>query len=109
MYGLPQASIIAQELLEKCLRIAGYSQSKLTPGYWTHAWCPISFSLVVNNFGVKHINKDDIEHLLYVLKKDYTCDTDWEGTRYLGLSLNWDYKGRNIHLSMPGYVKKALA
>ncbi len=34
MYGLPQAgSILAQELLEKRLHIAGYSQSKLTPGY----------------------------------------------------------------------------
>jgi hypothetical protein len=57
----------------------------------------------------KYINKDNAEHLLEVLKKDYTCDTDKEGTRYLGLSLDWDYKGRNIHLNMPGYVEKALA
>jgi hypothetical protein len=109
MYGLPQAGIITQELLKKRLCIAGYTQSKLTPGYWTHTWRPISFTLVVDNFGVKYINKDNVEHLLDVLKKDYTCDTDWEGTRYLGLSLNWDYKGQNVHLSMPGYVDKALA
>jgi hypothetical protein len=109
MYGLPQAGIIAQELLKKRLCIAGYTQSKLTPSYWTHAWRPISFTLVVDNFGVKYINKDDIEHLLEVLKKDYTCNTDWEGTRYLGLTLDWDYEECNIHLSMPGYVKKALA
>jgi hypothetical protein len=38
MYGLPQAGIIAQELLEKRIKIAGYSQSKLTPGFWTHTW-----------------------------------------------------------------------
>ena len=44
MYGLPQAGIIAQELLEKRFCIAGYTQSKLTPGYWTHAWGPISLS-----------------------------------------------------------------
>jgi hypothetical protein len=44
-----------------------------------------------------------------LLKKDYTCDTDWEGTRYLGLSLDWDYKNRHVHLSMPGYIAKALA
>jgi hypothetical protein len=109
MYGLPQAGIIAQELLEKRLRIAGYSQSTVTPGYWTHTWRPISFTLVVDDFGVKYINKDDVDHLLEVLKKDYTCDTDWDGTRYLGLSLDWDYKNRHIHLSMPGYIAKALA
>ncbi len=109
MYGLPQAGIIAQELLKKCLHIAGYSQSMLTPGYWTHAWRPISFILVIDNFRVKYINKDEVEHLLEVIKKDYTCDTDWEGTRYLGLSLDWDYKRWNIHLSMPGYIEKALA
>jgi hypothetical protein len=33
MYGLPQAGIIAQELLEEQLIVAGYQQSKLTPGY----------------------------------------------------------------------------
>jgi hypothetical protein len=109
MNGLPQAGIIAQELLEKHLCIAGNTQSMLTPAYWTHAWRPISFTLVVDNFGAKYINKDDVEHLLKVLKKDYTCNTDWEDTCYLRLALNWDYKECNIHLSMPGYVKKALA
>jgi hypothetical protein len=36
MYGLPQAGINTQELLEECLLAAGYSQSKITPGYWKH-------------------------------------------------------------------------
>ncbi len=30
MYDLPQAGVIAQELLEECLLAAGYSQSKFT-------------------------------------------------------------------------------
>ena len=34
MYGLPQAGIIAQDLLTKRLNKAGYRQSKITPGYW---------------------------------------------------------------------------
>ncbi len=50
MYGLPQAGIIAQELLEERLQKAGYTQSKLTPGYWKHEWRPISFTLVVDDF-----------------------------------------------------------
>jgi hypothetical protein len=48
MYGLPQAGIIAQDLLTKQLNKAGYYQSKITPGYWRHNWQPISFTLVVD-------------------------------------------------------------
>ena len=70
MYGLPQAGIIAQNLLTKRLHKAGYSQSKVTPGYWRHSWRPISFSLVVDDFGVKYINKEDVEHLISVLIQD---------------------------------------
>ena len=33
MYGLPQEGSIAQELLEGRLQKAGYTQSKLMPGY----------------------------------------------------------------------------
>ncbi len=36
MYGLPQAGIIAQQLLEERLEKDGYCQSKTTPGLWTH-------------------------------------------------------------------------
>ncbi len=80
MYGLPQAGIIAQHLLTKQLNKAGYQQSKITQGYWRHDWHPISFTLVVNNFGVKYIDKNNVEHLMSILKQDYTINTDWEGT-----------------------------
>jgi hypothetical protein len=49
MYGLPQAGIIAQELLAKRLKEHRYSQSKTTPGLWTHEWRPVMFSLVVDD------------------------------------------------------------
>jgi hypothetical protein len=59
MYGLPQASIIAQQLLEERLQKHGYRQSQMTPDLWKHDTCPISFSLVVNNFGVKYVGKEN--------------------------------------------------
>ena len=37
MYGLPQAGILAQQLLEQRLNQHGYSQSKAVPGLWTYA------------------------------------------------------------------------
>ena len=109
MYGLPQAGIIAQELLEKRLLSAGYTQSKITPGYWKHEWRPISFTLVVDDFGVKYIGTEHVQHLLQVLRKHYEIEEDWEGSRYLGITLDWDYPNCKVHLSMPGYVEKALA
>ena len=53
MYGLPQAGIIAQELLEDRLGKHGYSQSKHTLGLWTHKLRPVAFSLIVDDFGAK--------------------------------------------------------
>ena len=38
MYGLPQASLLANELLEKRLNARGCHQSKLVPGLWKHKW-----------------------------------------------------------------------
>ncbi len=78
MYGLPQAGIIAQELLEERLRKAGYTQSKITPGYWKHTCRPISFTLVVDDFGVKYFGKEHVHHLLQVLRQDYGIEEDWE-------------------------------
>ena len=108
MYGLPQSGILANELLEKRLNKHGYKQSKLVPGLWKHETRPIQFTLVVDDFGVKYERKRDVDHLMRVLKQHYDVKEDWTGSRYIGITLDWDYKKRQVHLSMPGYVKKAL-
>jgi hypothetical protein len=64
MYGLPQAGLIAQQLLEEHLEKDGYRQSKITPGLWTHYTRPISFSLVIDDFGVKYVGEENAQHLL---------------------------------------------
>ena len=107
MYGLPQSGIIAQEQLAERLERHGYKQSTLIPGYWTHAWRPISFTLVVDDFGVKYTRKEDAEDLLAILRSEYEVSDDWEGKRYIGLTLDWDYAKRKVHLSMPGFVGEA--
>jgi len=62
----------------------------------------------MDDFGVKYINKTDVNHLIQTLKQDYEIKENWEGTRYLGITLDWDYKKREVHLSMPSYVERAL-
>jgi hypothetical protein len=108
MYGLPQAGIIAQQLLEKNLEKHGYHQSTTTPGLWSHETRPISFTLVVDDFGVKYVGEENAKHLLNAVRQNYKCSCEWEGERYCGLTIKWDYPGRKVHLSMPGYVNKAL-
>jgi len=109
MYGLPQAGIIAQELLAKRLKEHGYLQSKTTPGLWKHEWHPITFSLVVDDFGVKYVGEEHAQHLLLqMIQKYYQCSVKKEGERYCGLTIKWDYPGKKVHLSMPKYIENGL-
>ena len=73
MYGLPQAGIIAQQLLKEQLEKNGYRQSKVTPGLWAHDTLPISFTLVVDSFGVKYVGEEHAQHLLNTVRKFYKC------------------------------------
>ncbi len=108
MYGLPQSGLLANKLLEKRLNKHGYRQSKLVPGLCKHDTRPIQFTLVVDNFGVKYIGEEHANHLKQALDKHYKLICDWMGTQYIGITLDWNYTNRQVHLSMPNYVMKAL-
>ena len=43
-----------------------------------------------------------------VLSSHYTISSDWTGSRYLDIDLDWDYEKRKFHLSMLSYVQDAL-
>jgi hypothetical protein len=101
MYGLPQAGILANELLQRNLAKDGYRPLTHTHGVWTHATRPISFLLVVDDFGVKYVGREHAEHLMTCIKKNYNISSDWNGTAYCGLTLDWDYNKHTVDLSMP--------
>eukprot|EP00804_Cyclotella_cryptica_P018668 CCRYP_007187-RC/>CCRYP_007187-RC protein AED:0.39 eAED:0.39 QI:0/0/0/1/0/0/2/0/276 len=79
---------------------------KLNPSFWTHDWRPICFALCVDDFGVKYVGKVHAKHLINTLTGHYDISTDWDGRRYIGLTLQWDYRNRTVRLSMPGYCEK---
>ena len=109
MYGLPQSGLLSNELLEKRLAPFGYYQSRRIPGLWRHKWRPITFTLVVDDFGVKYKGKQHAKHLVESLEAaKYRVKTDWKGNKYIGITLDWDYTKRQVHLSMPGYKEKGL-
>jgi hypothetical protein len=108
MYGLPQAGLLAQELFEQRLNTQGYFQSTRTPRLWTHKWRPVQFTLVLDDFGIKYVGEDNLQHLTSILREHYEISIDREGKRYVGIHFDWDYEKQEVHLSMPGYVPKAL-
>jgi hypothetical protein len=42
------------------------------------------------------------------LKMLYTVSEDWTGTKYCGLTLDWDYTKRTVDTSIPGHIDRAL-
>ena len=89
MYGLPQAGLLANELLEKRLNKHGYRQSKLVPGLWKHDTRSIQFALTVDDFAIKYVGREHAEHLQNVLEEHYKVTCDWTGERYIGIHLHW--------------------
>jgi hypothetical protein len=63
---------------------------------------------VVGNFGIKYVNKEDVDHLIASIKTTYSLTKDWIGNLYCGIALEWDYKNGHIDISMPGCIKKKL-
>jgi hypothetical protein len=109
VWGLPQAGILANKLLKKRLAPHGYHECKQTPGLWKHTTRPISFTLVVDDFGVKYTTrKEEINHLMKAIKEKYELTEDWDGDLYCGICLKWDYHHRTLDISMPGYIRKLL-
>ena len=108
MYGLPQAGSLGHDLLEERLNQEGYFQSKIVPGFWKHKTRNIKFVLVVDDFGIKYLKKEDLDHLIKALEKYYEVTVDLEGKEYVKIELDWDYDKREVHLSMMPYLQKAL-
>ncbi len=61
VWGLPQASILANKLLCKRLLPHGYYECTHTPGLWRHLTRPISFTLVVDGVGVKYMGREHVD------------------------------------------------
>jgi hypothetical protein len=108
VYRLPQAGILANQLLTKRLELQGYYQCWHTPGLWRHKWRPILFSLVVDDFGVKYVGREHVDHLIASVEQHYFFSKDWEGQLYCGIHIQWDYEQRTVDLSMPGYIAATL-
>ena len=102
--GLPQAGSLANKLLKERLEQNGYCEVPHTIGLWKHKTRLVQFSLVVDDVGVKYIERENSEHISQSLQQHYKLAVDEKGALYCGIKLDWDYKKRMLDISMPGYV-----
>lgn len=109
IYGLPQAGKLAQDRLVKHLATHGYHQAKNTPCLFQHETNSVTFTLVVDDFGIKYTEEADADHLLHALRELYIMTEDRASTqKYVGITIAHHRQSNTIKLSMPGYVEKAI-
>ena len=108
MCGSRQSGKLANNQLKENLAKHGHHPAPHTPGLFLHETCPMSFTLVADDFGVGCENKDDAEHLVASLMHHHPIKTDWSGSRCVGIDLDWNHNDRTLKTSMKNHVKRAL-
>jgi hypothetical protein len=109
MHGLTQAGRLANARLIKFLAPHGHAPVPITPGLWTHSTQPLAFTLVVDNFGMKHIDKAEADHLLETSRLLCKASVDWDAKQRCGLNLVFDWCiNRTCDISVPGHIERAL-
>ena len=86
IYWIKQAGKITNDNLIEYIKEFGYYPFRKTPGLWLHKTRNISFTLVVDDLGVKYIEKADADHLFSEIKAKYPFKIDWKANTYLGIN-----------------------
>ena len=72
-----------------------------------HITWDLSFTLVVDVFGIAYKRDKDVLHLIKIRREKYTFKVNFYVKQHIGINLEWDYVKREIRCSMPGYVEQA--
>jgi hypothetical protein len=107
-YGLPQAGILANNLLRGHLEKEGYYEAATTPYLWKHKWRPIQFCCIINDFGVEYVGIKHFNHLLAVLQQYRQVQTNMAGNKIVGLNVQWDFPSKQVCINMKCYVNDPL-
>ena len=100
MYGIPEAGIPAKKLICAQLEKIRYFKLPHTPGLRKHIYIPISFTLVVGNFGIKYVGEEHAEHPIKAVRSKYSFKVDQMGGLYRGIELECNYERGFVDKSM---------
>jgi len=109
MYGHPVAGRVANADLVTHLRQHDYIQDPNIPSFFKHKTNLVSFTLVVDDFGIKYTGMDTLDDLIRVLRLKYEIKIDLTGKKYVGISIDWDYTSNKFTTDMPAYIPDTLA
>ena len=59
---------------------------------------PYLLHIVVNDFMVKYVGKENVDHLIKCIKEKYELTEDWSGDLYCGIKLHWDYNACTVNI-----------
>ena len=101
MCGIQQAGKIAYKDIKQHLEHCGCVPTKCTPGTWRHLTTNLTFTLIVEDLGIKHTSIAQVKHLIHALQPRYDITLDCAGTLHDGFYLHWDYVNQTVKLPMP--------
>ena len=107
MYGLKEAGKLSNLRLVSLLQAFDFFQTT-TPGLFRHSTRPITFVLVVDDFGVKYHHPSDFAYLVSCLSTLYHVKAHPIASSFLGFSLSHNRSSRTFTISYPGYVSTLL-
>jgi len=111
LYGHPAAGRFSNKDLVQHLESHGYIQSPNVPCLFSNKDKSITFTLIVDDIGIKYINgSTEIDHLLRILQKPtskWDIKIDRTGSQYNGQRLTWNYDKNTLIADVPNYVKQA--
>ena len=106
-FGLRQSCKIPHNDFVQHLNKQGYVQAKNSDRLFFHGLCDISFTLVVDDFGIQYTNKDDVNHLISLMQGMCKFKVDFDTKQYIEIHLKWNDLEQTIRYAMKGYVEQA--
>ena len=91
VYGLPHAGRITYDQLHDHPVKYGYTPTRLTRSIWQHSNHSITFTLVVDDFGIKSIGQYHPNHLTNAIRNFYIINTHSTSSFYYSMTLEWNY------------------
>ena len=66
----------------------------------------------MDNFGIECVGKEHALHILKTLDMDYDINMDWEGKKFAGIDLAWNYHARHANrtcrISIEGIYRESV-
>jgi hypothetical protein len=62
----------------------------------------------VDDLRIKYVGCDHAEHLMASIKNSYEILSDWTGSAYCGLKIEWNNSNGTVYLFMPKHTNAEL-